>query len=645
MTNFNDNLAFPIYDHDDLGINYGKKFSTFKIWAPSAESARINVYNCDQDHQPAYQLKLNRKPLGIWAIKLDGDLKGKYYTLQIKFEGEWLSETPDIYAKAVGVNGKKAMIIDLKDTNPKGWERDKGPVLRSSTDAIIYELHIRDLGMHPSSGIQEKGKFLGLTEKNTFSSTNFPTGLAHIKALGITHIHLLPVFDYQSIDESVKLNNTFNWGYDPLNYNTPEGSYASNAEDGNTRILEFKEMVKAIHEEGLGIIMDVVYNHTGPTELSGFNLTVPGYFYRQNENGEFSNASACGNETASERPMVQNFILNSLKYWTKEYHIDGFRFDLMGIHDINTMNLISQRLTNLNSSLIIYGEGWTAGKSPLPKKFQAIKKNVSQLKNIAVFNDDLRDAIKGSWINHEDKGFVSGEPNLEDTIKFGIVGATFHSQINYEAINNIAEPWAGDPSQCINYVSCHDNHTLYDKLKIANPTATEDDIKKMHMLSNTIVLLSQGIPFLHAGVELLRSKQGDNNSYQSSDEINAINWDAKSQYISVFDYYCKLIDLRKNHPAFRLSSNLLIQKHLKFLKFMNPNVVGFQLSGKPSGESWNEITVIFNGNITDKDIVLPRGHYQKIISDYEINEDGLDYIYGGKIRVAASSALMVVKIK
>lgn len=637
--NFNE---FPVYTANDLGINYTYGKTQFNIWSPVASAVKLNLYDHDEDQTPQVTKMLTDKDNGLWTASIEGDLIGKFYTFQIRKDGKWLSEAPDIYAKAVGVNGKKGMVIDLETTNPDNWENDVRPRVDNPTDMIIYEMHTRDISMHPSSGISNKGKFLGLIESGTTSPDGEITGLDHIKALGITHIHLLPAYDFLSVDESRTDNTQFNWGYDPQNYNTPEGSYATDAGNGNVRIREFKQMVQAFHSQGIGVIMDVVYNHTGSTLESNFNLLTPGYYYRQNKAGEFSDASACGNETASERPMMRNFMLESVKYWATEYHIDGFRFDLMGIHDIETMNMISAELKKIDPGIFVYGEGWAAGASPLPDSLRAIKRNTRKLINIAAFSDDLRDGVKGSWSDHEAKGFVSGEKNLEESIKFGIVASTRHPQVNYKAVNYSKAPWAKEPYQTINYVSCHDNHTLYDKLKISNPGESEEEIIKMHLLSNTIILTSQGVPFIHAGVEMLRTKRGVENSFESPDSINAIDWNWKTINKDVVEYYQRLIQLRKHHPAFRLPNNSLIQEHIRFLDFTATNLVGYQLKARTNGESWENIVIVFNGNKAEKTITIPAGDYKKIIADHQIDEDGLGEVSGGKIKIAGRSALMIV---
>ncbi|MEM9922134.1 MAG: type I pullulanase, partial [Bacteroidota bacterium] len=418
---YNSYEEYPVYEGTDLGLQYTKEGSTFKLWAPAAEAARVRLYEKDLGGEALQSQDMKRGEKGVWTLEIPEDLQGKYYAFQTKNKGQWSDEVPDPYVKAVGANGKRGAIIDWSTTNPPNWEGDQRPPLAHPTDIVLYELHIRDLSTHSSSGIQHKGKFLGLAETGTKSPEGAATGLDHIKELGVTHVHLLPSFDYMSIDETRPEDNGFNWGYDPQNYNCPEGSYSTNPSDGATRVREFKQMVKSLHDNGLRVILDVVYNHTGATEGSNFNQLVPGYYYRQKEDGSFSDASACGNETASDRPMMRKFIVESVQYWVNEYHLDGFRFDLMGIHDIETMNQVSSALKAIDPSIFVYGEGWTAGSSPLAEEQQALKKNTHRLDRIAAFSDDLRDGAKGSVFEHEDRGFATAKKGMEESIKFGVV--------------------------------------------------------------------------------------------------------------------------------------------------------------------------------------------------------------------------------
>ena len=614
--------SYPTYKGNDLGVYYLPTSTSFKVWAPKATEVKLRLYTAGLGGEPTETLNMQKGEQGTWQISVKRDIKNAYYTFQILQDGNWLLERPDIYAKAVGVNGLRGMVVDLKATNPTNWDHDVKPEQKNFTDIILYELHMRDISVDPNSGILNKGKFLGLAEEGTKSKEGLATGLNHIKELGVTHVHLLPSFDFNTVDETKPLDNQYNWGYDPQNYNVPEGSYASNAYDGNVRIKEFKQMVQTLHKNGLRIILDVVYNHTSDTKESNFNQFAPGYFYRHNADGSYANGTGCGNEVASEREMVRKFILESVVYWVKEYHLDGFRFDLMGVHDIATMNLISNTLHDIDPTIFIYGEGWTAGNSPLAEADRATKINVTKLNQIAVFGDDLRDGLKGGWSNVKEKGFVSGVVENAESIKFGIVASTPHPQVDYTKVNYSKAPWAKQPYQTITYVSCHDDNTLFDRLKIANPTATEADLIKMDKLANAIVLTSQGVAFLHSGAEILRTKQGIANSFKSPDSINQIDWSRKLKYKEVFDYYKGLVSIRKNHPAFRMPTAEMIAKNLKFIDTGNPGLVAYQISNNANGDSWKNILVLLNGNQATKSIVLPLGSWTLVVGDSTINEQG-----------------------
>lgn len=588
--------SYPVYSGNDLGLTYTPLQSTFRIWTPTAEKAELIFYNEGIGGTSLQTISMQKSKSGTWIALLKGDQKGKFYTFRIQANNKWLNEVPDPYAKAVGVNGKRATVVDLSETNPDGWQKDKSPVLKNATDAVIYELHIRDASIADNSGISNKGKFIGLTEKGTINKEGLSTGLDHLKELGVTHIHLLPFYDFLSIDETNLDKPQYNWGYEPLNYNTPEGSYATNPYDGVSRIKELKQVVKTFHENGLNVVMDVVYNHTMLTEDSYFNQLVPGYYYRQTADGKFSNATACGNETASERPMMRKFMIESLKYWLKEYHIDGFRFDLMGVHDIETMNVIAKELRKIKPDILLYGEGWTAGASPLPDSKRALKKYAYKLDNIAVFSDDIRDGIKGSVFRNEEKGFATGKPGMEESIKFGIVASCKHPQVDYNKVNYSKAPYAAQPSNTVTYAECHDNHVLWDKLMISTPGATEAERKEMYKLALSIVLTSQGISFLHAGTEFLRSKKGNENSYNAGDSINAIDWDLKTKNKDMFDYIKGVIQIRKEHPAFRMRTAKEIVDNLVFLEKLPDGVAGYTINGSAVKDSWKKIRVYFNGS-------------------------------------------------
>jgi pullulanase len=611
-TQIKDYNSYPVYTGSDLGLTWSARQSAFRIWSPPADNAQLLLFEDGLSETPSQIVQLKKSMAGTWTVVMPGDHKGKFYAFRVHINNQWLNAVPDPYAKAVGVNGKKGMIIDMKQTNPAGWEKDKSPAFTPfstswrragvEVDAIIYELHVRDASIAANSGIKNKGKFLGLTESGTKNEEGLSTGLDHLKELGVTHIHLLPSYDFYSVDETKLDKPQYNWGYDPLNYNTPEGSYSTNPSDGAARIKEFKHLIKTLHENGLRVVMDVVYNHTMLTEDSYFNQLVPGYYYRQTADGKFSNATACNNETASERAMMRKFMMESLKYWVKEYHVDGFRIDLMGVHDIVTMNLISRELHKIKPDILLYGEGWTAGSSPLPDSVRALKINAAKLDRIAVFSDDIRDGIKGSVFENEDRGFASGKPGMEESIKFGIVASCKHPQVDYTKVNYSKAPYAAQPSQTITYAECHDNHILWDKLAISAKDATEAERKEMHKLALSIVLTSQGISFLHAGTEFLRSKKGNENSYNAGDSINAIDWSLKTKNKDVFDYVKALIKMRKEHPAFRMTTAGQVATNLKFIDNLPGGVVAYTINGVAVNDNWKKIQVCFNGTGEIKDL-------------------------------------------
>jgi pullulanase len=604
--------SYPVYKGNDLGLTYTSKEYIFKIWAPTAERVEILFYKEGSGDNLITRYYMTKSESGTWKGAFTGKFEGWFYTFRVMINGVWLNEVPDPYAKAVGVNGKRAMVIDFKETNPANWEKDKSPLFKNKTDAILYELHVRDASISKNSGIKNKGKYLGLTETGTKNDEGLSTGLDHIKEMGVTHVHLLPCFDFYSIDESKLEKEQYNWGYDPLNYNVPEGSFSTNPYDGVTRIKEFKQMVQAFHQNGLRVIMDVVYNHTRLTQDSYFNQLVPGYYYRQTKDGKFSNATACGNETASERYMMRKFMLESVLYWVKEYHIDGFRFDLMGVHDIETMNLISKELHKIKPDILLYGEGWTAGSSPLPDSLRAIKKYAYKLGRIAVFSDDIRDGIKGSVFEHTDKGFASGKPGMEETIKFGIVASCKHPQVDYAKVNYSNAPYAAQPLNTITYCECHDNHVLWDKLAISAKNATEAERKEMDKLALSIVLTSQGISFLYAGTEFLRTKKGVENSFESPNSINAIDWSLKTSNKEIFEYVKGLIKMRKEHPAFRMKMAKEIAANIQFIDPGQKGSITYIINGEKVNDRWKKIFVVLNSDLR-KTVSLPNGIWKTVI--------------------------------
>lgn len=643
--------TLPVYRGNDLELTVNHSSTTFRLWSPEAEAARVMIYPTDRNSSAADTLNMSPSVDGTWVASVDRRLTGWFYTFAVKYRGVWLDETPGIWAKAAGTNGERAAIIDMKSTDPEGWDADRGPVVASINDAVIYEMHHRDFSIHPSSGIVHKGKFLALTEAGTATPEGEKTGIDHLEELGVTHVHILPSYDYNSVDEANLPSNQYNWGYDPWNYNVPEGSYATDPAAPDVRIREFKEMVKSLHDRGIGVVMDVVYNHTANNDNSNFSLTAPGYFYRHNPDGTYSDASGCGNETASDRAMMREYIVNSVAYWAREYHIDGFRFDLMAIHDIETMNAVADTLRSINPSIVIYGEGWTAGASPLPAERRALKENVALMDGVAVFSDDIRDAVKGHYSDASDRGFATGKPGSEETVKIGIVASTAHPQVDYSKGNNSRVAYATSPRQIINYVSCHDDLSLTDKLAASMPGSTEAERQRAARLAQTIVFTSQGIPFMFAGEEVFRDKKGVHNSYKSPDSINAIDWSLKSSNRPQFDYYRELIAMRRNHPAFRLGSAGEIARRLRFDdNGSNPLLVSYTIDASGLPDSWSKIRVAFNGSDEPQTIKVAKGRWIVVADDGHLRADGLAdengeavTTRGGTLTVAPRSALILAQ--
>lgn len=634
---------YPVRSGSLTEMEYAPEASRFTLWAPTADEVRLMLYEAGDSGHAFETVSMEAAAEGCWTAKVEKDLKGKFYTFNVKINGKWLGDTPGINAKAVGVNGKRAAIIDLADTNPEGWEEDKRPPLNGPADIVVYEVHHRDFSIAPSSGIQHKGKFLAMTEEGTRSPEGLATGIDHLKELGVTHVHILPSYDYGSVDEAHLEENRYNWGYDPVNYNVPEGSYSTDPYTPETRIREFKQMVQALHKAGIRVVLDVVYNHTFNAADSGFDRAVPGYFYRQNPDGSYADGSACGNETASNRPMMRKYMVESVKYWINEYHLDGFRFDLMGIHDIETMKAIRQAASEIDPTIFIYGEGWAASAPQMPQDSLAMKANIYKMPGIAAFSDEMRDALRGPFNDNKQGAFLAGLPGGEESIKFGIAGAIAHPQINNDSVNYSKEAWAAEPVQMISYVSCHDDMCLVDRLKASVPGITPAELARLDKLAQTAVFTSQGVPFIYAGEEVMRDKQGVHNSYNSPDEINAIDWTRKAANADVFAYYKNLIHLRRSHPAFHLGSAELVRKHLEFLPVEGSNVVAYRLSGNAGGDTWGDIVVVLNARKTAVQQEVPAGRYTIVCKDGVINEKGLGTVQGPKVTVPAQSALIMYK--
>ena len=612
-------------------VVYSPKSTTFSL-TTSPDVKKVDVVISDNDSDTAQQLVKSMKRVGAgkWKLTVKNDLKGKYYVFSVYNQAQ-PDHTPGVFAKAVGVNGKRGAIVDLKDTDPDGWADDVRPELKNPCDLIIYEMHHRDFSMDMSSGIKNKGKFLALTE---------PAAISHLRRLGVNAVHILPLFDFASIDESKPDVAQYNWGYDPLNYNVPEGSYSTNAADPKARIREFKQMVQALHKAGIRVILDVVYNHTFDINGSNFQKTYPDYFFRKNAEGKYSDGSGCGNETASDKELMREFMKESVAYWVNEYHIDGFRFDLMGVHDIETMNEIHDVVAQIDPTIYIYGEGWSAGSCAYPQDKLATKANTCELNGIGAFSDEMRDALRGPFSDDTKGGFLAGVPGQEESIKFGIAGAISHPQIDMTKVNYSKVPWTNEPSQMVAYVSCHDDMCLTDRLRSSIPYIGDDELIRLDLLAQTAVLTSQGVPFILSGEEMLRDKKGVHNSFRSPDSINRLDWNNLKRYPQVFDYYAGLISLRKQHPAFRMGSADEVRKNLCFLEAPE-GVVAYQLKNNAGGDSWKNIIVVLNSQKTPQTVDVPENTYTMVVANGKVDTNGIGLLSGKTLTVAPQSALIV----
>jgi len=607
--------------------DYTPEQTTFRLFAPdNAKTVKLRIYKAGHKGRPERTVTMKRTAADTWTATVTGNLMGRFYTFDTG-----RGECAGVFAKAVGVNGQRAAIIDMDKTDPAGWNDDRRPVVKSPADLVIYEMHHRDYSIDASSGIANGGKFLALTA---------PKAIAHLKELGVNAVHILPSFDYASVDETRLSTPQYNWGYDPVNYNVPDGSYSTDPYKPETRIREFKQMVQALHKAGIRVILDVVYNHTFNIDGSNFQRTYPDYFYRKTADGKYSDGSGCGNETASERDMMRRFMVESVLYWIDEYHIDGFRFDLMGCHDIETMNAIRKAVDEVDPTIFIYGEGWSAGSCALPTEQLGLKANMKAMPGIAAFSDELRDALRGPFSDDTKGAFLAGKPGEEESIKFGIAGAIEHPQVDMSKVNYSTEAWASQPTQMISYVSCHDDMCLTDRLRASIPGITTDELIRLDMLAQTAVLTSQGVPFILSGEEMLRDKKGVHNSYNSPDSINRLDWNNMERYPQVMDYYKNLTRLRRNHPAFRLGSADLVRRHLEFLP-TQPGLVAFRLKDYAGRDDWRNIIVILNAAKQQRKVAIPQGNYTIVCHEGKIDENGLSTFSGSEATVSAQSALIL----
>ncbi|KMP19741.1 type I pullulanase [Bacillus cereus] len=618
-----DNLFY--YGGNDLGNTYTPQHTKFRLWAPTASEAKLVTYKNWNDKIGA-EINMQQGEKGTWTAELKGNQKGLFYTYKVKIGGKW-TEAVDPYVRAASVNGDKGAVVNLEETNPKKWKANKKPKFKNPEDAIIYELHVRDLSIQSESGIKQKGKYLGVTEKGTKGPEGVKTGLDHIKDLGVTHVQFLPIFDYASVNEETLNEPQYNWGYDPKNFNVPEGSYSTNPYEPTVRITELKQMVQTLHDNNLRVVMDVVYNHMYNAAESNFHKLVPGYYYRYNEDGTFANGTGVGNDTASERKMMRKFMIDSVTYWAKEYNLDGFRFDLMGIHDYETMNEIRKAVNQIDPSIILHGEGWDLN-TPLAAELKANQKNAEKMKGIAHFNDNIRDGLKGSVFEEKENGFINGKENMEDRIKKGITAG-----IDYDTNSSTYQ----DPEQVLTYVEAHDNHTLWDKLELTNPGDSDEVRTQMHKLSSSILLTSQGIPFLHAGQEFMRTKYGDHNSYKSPDSINQMDWLRRATFNNEVDYMKGLIELRKKYSAFRMTSAEQIKTHVSFIDAPK-NTVAYIIEGNKH----EYFTVAHNANREAVEITLPsKGPWKVLVDGKQAGSKLLYVVHDNKIKVPALSSFVL----
>lgn len=632
------------YLFDDLGAVYSSDETGFRLWAPVADEVFLCLYKTGDGDDLIKRVRMEKSEGGTWFSLQTGDLDKTYYTYELKY-GDRLIESYDPYARACGVNGLRSMVIDLAKTNPEGFSQDKGPDCAEVTDAIITEISVVDTTADKNSGVKNAGRFLGLTEEGTVSAEGMATALDHIKELGVTHVQIMPSFDFASIDESSD-KEQYNWGYDPLNYNIPEGSMSSDPFHGEVRIREYKQMVKAFHDNGIGVIMDVVYNHTFNIEGNSFQKTAPDYFYRK-DGDRYSDASACGNEVASERPMVRKYIIDSLCYWVSEYHIDGFRFDLMGVLDIETMNQARAALVKLKPDIILYGEGWTGGDSVMPADQRALKVNVSKMPGYGMFSDDIRDSVKGHVFYYDQLGFADGGTGKENDIRYAVTGAVKHPQVDYDRYTYTAEgAWAVRPGNSINYVSCHDNYTLWDRYEISSPEDSVDILKRKNMLSAAIVFTSQGVPFFLQGEEFGRTKpiEGSDdraeNSYNMPLYTNSVKYDRLAEFKDMNEYYKGLIRIRKNHSLFRLSTAEQVAQKLRFTACNEPNVVAYRLMDENE-----QIFVAYNANREAVTLELPEeGGWTVIAQDACADDRGIAQIKNQAV-IPQISCLIAIKNK
>ena len=597
---------------------YTPSKTQFTFWSNAAEQMEVRIYVQSDDVQSTKVVPLTKSEGDFWTATVKGDLAGQFYTVRSFQNGEWGLESPGIFAKAVSVNGQKAAIIDFAKTDPEGWKEDVRPAMPDMTDIVVYETHLRDYTMSPNSGVEHKGKFIGMTEE---------PAIKHLQELGITHLQILPFFDYGSIDETALDQNKYNWGYDPVNYNAPDGGYSTNPFDPACRIRETKQMIQALHKAGIRVIMDVVYNHTYDVMGCALGRVVPKYFYRLNADGTYANGSGCGNETASDHEMYRRFMVESVCYWAREYHIDGFRFDLMGIHDQETMRQIRAALDKIDPTILTYGEGWAAMSPAYPYDSLAMKQWTYKMPRVGAFSDDIRNALIGSPFDHE-RGFASGNPSSAKDVMRGLIACP---------------EWSGEPMQHVSYITCHDNYCLRDRIDVSAIGETEETKIRMNKLAQTAVLVSQGMTFLYGGEELYRTKKGIDNSYQSPDSINTIPWENKEKYADLVEYYRQMIAIRRAHKGFRLGTAELVQGHVEFMDTENESLIIYRINNLEDFDSAKSLTVLLNGSAKQAKAEVPEGTYTVLVHDAQVDISGLGQIQGTQVVVEPYSATILAE--
>ena len=620
-------------------MTYAAAGTTFTLWSPAATQVRLFLYKDGRAGEPSQEIQLKNEDHGFWKMRLPSDLSGQFYTFRILYNGNWLNETPGVLARAVGVNGRRGAILDLKQTNPTGWDSDVRPEAVPFTDLLLYELQIRDFTLGKQSGLVNKGKYLSLTELGSTNSNAFSTGIDHLVDFGVTHVLLMPVFDFESDDESRPKDVIRNWNFQPLNFNVPEGMYATQPFDPASRILEFKQMVQALHKAGIRVVMDVTFSHTADVHTSGFSLTLPGLCYRLKPDGSYSNASGYGNELATEKPYVRQYILQSLAYWIKEYHVDGFCFDQSGVMDIETINQIRKTINAIDPSILVCGDGVTVNGSTLSETERGLTVNSKMMPGFAFFDTEWKDALDGNAIDSTDIGFIQGKPDLEAFVRFGIVGGIRHPQVNAAASPGFVVTYAESPKEKLQYVSSQQGYTLFDQLNLGHKESMPLVTRRMK-LANSLVMTSQCIPFVFSGEELMRSRGGIPNSATTPDSLSRLDWKNKTYYNDYYEFCRGMVEIRKLHPAFRMSSAQHIQKTLRFLNASEKCTVGFIMEAYPNGDSWKNILVVHNSNDHPVSIQVPAGKWTTVVLDGKVDVVGISEFSNETANVPAVSTLV-----